>query len=490
MFSRPAFVDRFLERFPDLFGLRGQIVFGAGLVSGLFALLFVVSAGQIDQRRQAETARSQAETLASTAAVWIDGDAHAGLGENPAKRLSDQTALLELVLRTGGYDGGVRTLRPTATARTALAAQPKAARADALEMVLRVGEIRGNSKTVAYRPEMAPALFEGKCASVVGPSRVEAYAPVLDSWGATTAIVVVDGPAQGPLWRRALFLVAAALLAGVVTAAAIWLARGYARRLCNGLDALNAGVQELARGQWATPVAHLGGPRELGALSDSLENLRARLEAQARGVTPPPAPEPAPAAGAKAAKPLALGERVEFDLALLVQQLIEPARKVAQSRHLDLQLVFPDGVPSRLEGHPVVLYQALDALLRNAFRATEVGKVTLRVNRMGEGPEGWKLRFEVSDTSPGIAFNGQQELAAKLAHAATQDPAQLRDPLQVASALASALGGDLGFETQPGQGSRFGFTVAFSSTAPLPGTAFTPRPETAFQRRPASARGR
>jgi K+-sensing histidine kinase KdpD len=138
------------------------------------------------------------------------------------------------------------------------------------------------------------------------------------------------------------------------------------------------------------------------------------------------------------------------------------------------------------------LFRALDALLRNALRTTRQGSITLRVSRVSEGPEGDQLRFELADTSPGIAFKEQQELAAALAAAAQADMGSLKDPLQLASALASALGGELSFQSQPGQGSRFGFTACFQRTGPAPATGFHsqaatgfhPQPGTAFQQRP------
>lgn len=470
---RPAFLDRFLRRLPDPRALRNQVVGWTGLVAGSFGALLVLAAVQLDARRCAEVARERAETLAATAGVWLDGDAHAGLGQDPGKRLADLTASLEAALSASGYDGVVRTLRPKADAKAALTAQPRAPRAGALEVVIQTGPNRVH-QDVDYRPEMRAAFFEQECASVVQAGRVEAFAPVPDSWGTSPAIVFVQGPAGAPLWRQAAFLVAASLLAGLLVSFAVWIARRRAERLERVFAALNGSVLELSRGALPAPIAApRHGPRELVHLAGAIEAVRSRLEAMATGQPLPAAP--AAATGIAPALRAVLGEASEFDLGLLVQQLAEPARKSAHARKIDFQLVFPDGLPSQLSGHPVALFQALDGLLRNALRVTERGQVTLRVARAGEAPEGFKLRFEVSDTGPGIAFNQQQELSAALARSADLDPKELKDPLQHAGALARALGGELGFESQPGQGSRFGFTVAFQAVGPRPVTAFQPR---------------
>ncbi len=469
MISRPAF----LNRLPDLQRMRGQIIGFTGLLTGAFALLFVLAASELDARRSREVAHARAEAIARGAAVWLDGDAHAGLGQDPAKRLGDLGASLEQLALANGLERGIRTLRPKESARPALNAQPRTRHAGALEVVIpRSGS--GPPAVVDYQPEMGPAFVEGKPASTVGPGGIRAYAPILDSWGSATAIVDVRTSAQGALWRRIAFLLAALLFAGVPVVLAVFLARIYARSLGSRLDELLAGAGGLARGDWSRPIALGRAPRELAALGAALENLRARLEAHALGQPLPPVEATEPPREMRSAPPT-LGDPVEFDLALLTQQIAEPARKYALGRRLDFQLVFPDGVPSRLQGHPVVLYQVLDTLVRNAFRATEKGGVSLRVSRAGEGQEGWRLRFEVSDTGPGIPFKDQQELTETLAQAAQKDPAEIREPLPLASALAHALGGELGFESQPGQGSRFGFTASFQGPRADAATGFRPR---------------
>src|SRR5436190_128969 len=118
MFKRPAFLDRFLSRLPDLRSLRFQSVAASAVVAGGFGLLLVLAAAQLDARRSAEVARVRAETLAQTASVWLDGDAHAGLGTTPEKRLTDLTASLDHLLETSDFAGMVRTLRPKADSKT------------------------------------------------------------------------------------------------------------------------------------------------------------------------------------------------------------------------------------------------------------------------------------------------------------------------------------------------------------------------------------
>jgi hypothetical protein len=471
MLRRPAFVARFLDQLPDFAALRVRLQAKALTLSGLAALVFVAAVVQLDHRRCADVAQARAEALAQGLAPWLDGDAHAGLGSDPEKRLSDVTAAVEKLLGAGDFDGSLRTLRAKTESKAALAADPAHARANALETVLQAGKnvVRTDSD---YRPELRDVLFENQSVSRVARGRVQAYAPIVDSWGATTAIVCLDGPAGAPWWRRALFGLGAALFAGIFLAGVALVTQRTAEELERHVLALGSAASTLAQGQMSGPVVLAArAPRELAELATALENVRQRLESQSTG-----APLPAPTSPAASSDQVAaLGEASEFDLGLLLQQLIEPARKLAHTRGIEVQLVFPDGLPSHLTGHPLALFRALDSLLRNAQRVTRKGRVTLRVSRAGSAGYEGKLRFEVADTSEGIAFKDQPELTSRLGAAAEADPNALQDPLEVASAFAHALGGELSFVSQPGQGSRFGFSAAFGGIPPSPATGFYPQ---------------
>ena len=478
----------FLNRFPtlsarisNLTALRVQFVVLAGAVTGAFALLFVIAACHLDGRRAAAVERARAESIARSAAVWLDGDAHAGQGANLEKRLSDLSASLGQLAETNGLGRSIVTLRPNQAARAAIESQPGRIHTGALAVVLQSDAKAKKPEGVDWDPAMKSAWLDGETSSTIEGGTVVAYAPLFDSWSKPAAIIVVQTSAHGSLWRRAAFVAAALILACGATALVVQTARFYVGRFAGRLERLALEANSLARGDWTPQIETGGSPRELAHLADSLEALRQTLKAYAHGQPPPPVPAPSSAGAAgvpHAANPrVALGDPSEFDLALVLQQLVEPARKVAKNRGIDFQLVFPEGVPSRLTGHPVAIYQALDALVRNAMRATEYGSVTLKVSRAGEGPEGWRLRFEVADTGPGIPFKDQPALTDVLVRAAGQDPRTVKEPMPLAASLARALGGDLGFESQPGQGTRFAFTALIQpgTLRPDPATRFQPR---------------
>jgi hypothetical protein len=73
MLPRPAFVDRLLSRIPDPSGVRTQLVLGSGIVAGLFGLVFLWCAHQLDSRRHGEVQEQRALAVATAVAPWLDG---------------------------------------------------------------------------------------------------------------------------------------------------------------------------------------------------------------------------------------------------------------------------------------------------------------------------------------------------------------------------------------------------------------------------------
>jgi signal transduction histidine kinase len=480
--KRPAIVHDLQDRFGTFFGLRAQLQLRLGVVVAGFALAFVVLSVHIDERRQAEQRRAAAQTLAVTAAAWLDGDAHAGLGTDPTARIAALGQTLGRLLEASEFEGTVRTLRPVPESRTALMASPEAAHAEALETVLCRGA-EPNDRLQSYRPEMAPVFVEGKTVSLVENGRVLAWAPVLDSWGATVATVSVETSAQAAPLRRLAFAAAAFAVAGLMAAAGMTLTGRFARRVSSSLELLIASAEDLGRGRTDSPIDIDvdAAPSEIEQLAEALEVLRVSIAKTGAGVDSepgPPAPAPPMATAAPAPPPAAtIGEVAsEFDLALLAHQLMEPIRQRVRPRGVETQLICPDGVPTRLIGPVTTLHRTLDALLSSAARSVEAGRITLRMTGAGAEGDRVRLRFEVADTGPGIPFAAQEVLRVRLVEAATLDPGATEDLLQRAGALAARLGGELRFETQPGQGSRFGFAVTFQVVGPLPSTAFQPRP--------------
>ncbi|MGD2064266.1 MAG: PAS domain S-box protein [Nitrospirota bacterium] len=102
------------------------------------------------------------------------------------------------------------------------------------------------------------------------------------------------------------------------------------------------------------------------------------------------------------------------------------------------------------------LRQVLINFLGNAVKFTDEGEVVLRLSRDGE-----RYRFEVADTGPGIAADAQEQIFEPF-HQAEVGRAKGGTGLGLAIARRQIelMGGELGLEARPGEGSRFFFTLS------------------------------
>ncbi len=158
-------------------------------------------------------------------------------------------------------------------------------------------------------------------------------------------------------------------------------------------------------------------------------------------------------------------ERTTFSLRRLIDSLIMLVSARAADKDLALESTLADDVPDTLEGDPARLRQVLLNLLGNAVKFTDAGSVTLRVRRLDSAP-GLRLRFEVSDTGPGVEPERQARLFRDYAQA---DPSITRRyggtglGLAICKRLVEAQGGVIGLDSRPGQGATFWFELAFDA---------------------------
>ncbi|MBS0443115.1 MAG: PAS domain S-box protein, partial [Proteobacteria bacterium] len=147
-------------------------------------------------------------------------------------------------------------------------------------------------------------------------------------------------------------------------------------------------------------------------------------------------------------------ERVAFDLHALLDSLRQVHGTLADAHGLGFALHTEAGVPRWVWGDPVRVRQVLANYLGNALKFTERGSLTLHAGRTPGGA----LRFEVRDSGPGITA----ELRARLFQPFVQaDQSTTRRfggsglGLSICHELAALMGGRVGVDSTPGQGSCF-----------------------------------
>jgi signal transduction histidine kinase/CheY-like chemotaxis protein len=161
---------------------------------------------------------------------------------------------------------------------------------------------------------------------------------------------------------------------------------------------------------------------------------------------------------------LALDPR-PFALTDCVEEAVECLALRASEKSLALASLIRPDVPRMLVGDQGRLRQILINLTGNAVKFTEKGTVTITVCALAETARGaCNLRFEVRDTGIGIP----PDKIGRLFGAFTQaDASTTRNfggtglGLAICRQIVELMGGRIGIESTPGQGSLFWFEVPF-----------------------------
>jgi two-component system, sensor histidine kinase and response regulator len=155
-------------------------------------------------------------------------------------------------------------------------------------------------------------------------------------------------------------------------------------------------------------------------------------------------------------------ETIDFDLRLAVEETVALHAERAHSKRLELASLIEYDVPIALRGDPGRIRQVLVNLLGNAVKFTEEGDVILRLGLVEESDDAAVVCFEVKDTGIGMT----QEQQALLFEAFSQADASTTRHyggtglgLAICKQLVELMGGEIGVESTPGEGSTFFFTL-------------------------------
>ena len=156
-------------------------------------------------------------------------------------------------------------------------------------------------------------------------------------------------------------------------------------------------------------------------------------------------------------------ESVDFDLQNVLDGVADLVGEKATAK--GLELVFDtEGalLPRRLRGDPLRLGQILINYASNAIKFTEQGEVVVRVRHQVLADGAVLLRAEVRDTGIGMTAEQSAHLFQSFQQAdssTTRKHGGTGLGLAISKRLAELMGGEVGVESRPGQGSTFWFTA-------------------------------
>lgn len=169
-------------------------------------------------------------------------------------------------------------------------------------------------------------------------------------------------------------------------------------------------------------------------------------------------------------------EKIEFRLGEVVENVTSLMAEPVAAKGLTLNIdLMPAQASQTLQGDPLRLGQILLNLTGNAVKFTTQGSVSIRVRPLEENQHSVLLRFEVKDTGIGISANDQARLFTAFEQA---DSSMTRKyggtglGLAICKQLSHLMGGDIGVDSTPGQGSTFWFSARLGKLEPgtaLPG---------------------
>jgi len=160
-------------------------------------------------------------------------------------------------------------------------------------------------------------------------------------------------------------------------------------------------------------------------------------------------------------------EQIDFDLTEIVEDTIKSISFKTTDKGLSLTLDMDSRISQVVVGDPTRLRQIILNLLSNAVKFTEKGGINVKLDLMGRTKNTQKIKFRIIDTGIGISDEGKKKLFKSFSQvdaSTTRTYGGTGLGLAISWSLVEMMGGDIGVESEIGNGSVFWFTVVLKKS--------------------------
>ncbi len=164
-------------------------------------------------------------------------------------------------------------------------------------------------------------------------------------------------------------------------------------------------------------------------------------------------------------------DSIDFEIDDVLVRLADVIGLKAAEKELEFLFLMDSDVPNGLVGDPLRLGQILINLCSNAIKFTDKGEVLLTIQLKEKLPDSVRLRFSVRDTGIGISKTQQDRLFQAFTQADSSTTRKYGGTglgLAICKQLVETMGGEIGVDSIPGQGSTFHFLADFKLQAGKP----------------------
>ena len=162
-------------------------------------------------------------------------------------------------------------------------------------------------------------------------------------------------------------------------------------------------------------------------------------------------------------------ETHEFDLETEVFQAVHPFGEAVSRKDLEVLLDIADDVPRALAGDALRLRQVLRQLYDNAIKFTAEGEIAISVRCLRHSDGEALMQFSVRDTGIGLSAEQKTRIFDRFEqsdNSSTRRYGGTGIGLALAKKLVHFLGGEIGVDSELGQGSTFHFSIPLGVVDP------------------------